>query len=165
MKMDYCMGDSYRVPTAKWKSRFVKPRRMRVVAFGAIALLIGGVLLSWMTRQSVLPSDSDMLKMSEAELRQLVVKHIPLGTSRARTEEILTQQFRKQYRTIGYDGLELMKQMFPGSVVVDDGDYYISSKLASKMFLIGSDVVTADMLFSKDSRLKEVAVQKWRDSL
>lgn len=132
----------------------------RVFILSLVCVLVG-------CRGSVLPPERVLLTLEDAQLRDLVLAHIPLGTSRQAAEQTFKQSFRKNYVVIDYESAALISQR-GFSMPVRVGDYYLRSDLASKIRIsdFGTcDVVTVYLLFDSTGRLKDVAVRQWIDSM
>jgi hypothetical protein len=121
------------------------------------------VLLSACVR-SVLPPGKRLMALSEAEIRNIILEHAALGSSRSEVERALTHDFRRKWELIDYESAGLIAQ-HGFSVPVSDTDYYLRSDLAvirtSKIFIC--DVITAYWLFDASNQLKDVTVWKWSD--
>lgn len=97
----------------------------RVFILSLVCVLVG-------CRGSVLPPERVLLALDDAQLRDLVLAHIPLGTSRQAVERTFKRSFRKNYAAIDYESAALISQR-GFSVPVRAGDYYLRSDLASKI--------------------------------
>lgn len=130
--------------------------RVVILSLGCLLIGCGG---------GVLPSERALLELEDAKLRDMVLRYAPLGTPRKAVEQTLSQNFRKKYTVVDYESSELVSER-GFSVPVVAGDYYLRSDVASKMSGIGTcRVATVFLLFDSAGRLKDVAVNKWTDSI
>jgi hypothetical protein len=147
----------FNLDTARSKTSLVKS--WRGVAILAITLFVFGCA------QSVLPSERIMMTWSEATVRSVVLSNAPIGMNQADVEKALTGSFHRRWRVINYESSELMTHR-GYSVPVSSGDYYLMSDFAVvRREFFASDVITVCFLFGRTHQLKDVAVNKWTDSI
>ncbi len=129
-----------------------------------LCLLLIALLFLVGCGRSVLPSERAMTKLSESELRSMVLTNTPVGMHRADVEKALRRSFHREWHVVDYESAEAMSGRF--TVPVFNNDYYFRSDFATVLRnLYSSDVITVYLLFGPTHQLKDVVVKKWTDSI
>jgi hypothetical protein len=106
-----------------------------------------------------------MMDWSEVTLRAMVLSNAPIGMNQSDLEKALTGAFRRKWSVINYDSSELISHR-GFTVPVSTGDYYLMSNFAKvRRGFFASDVITVYFLFGQTHHLKDVAIEKWTDSI
>jgi hypothetical protein len=127
-----------------------------------ILLILEAAVWTW-GRRTVLPPQHVMVEMNESDIRNLVLRYMPLGTDKPAVEKALRNSFRRKWEEITCESVEAMSQR-RFQVPVVDGDYFLRSDFAAfGPFL--PRVVTVHFLLDETGQLRDVAPKIWDETL